>query len=236
MRAHLVIAGLALATGCSNTEALGTAGSCFAAATDDPENPVFDRSEQRRGIRVVAPEEATTPPADFERCARGMPVSAEFVDENDQHFWLAVEAHHADTEIIPREIFGVVDGADLTLRQTRGWNISDTVFLSRGGQPILALQSRASLDGDHGALVVEDNGGDALPAVQQCGTMTTHALKVTDDEDSRVVANGQSAELIVGGVEFLATNIYSVEYGSSHCTDGPFPENQVTWVAVDSSL
>lgn len=222
--------------GCTNIEPLGTAGACFAAASDDPENPVFERDEKRHGIRVVAAGEETAPPEEHERCARGMPVQAEFVDDNDEHFWLAVAAHHGSTELIPREIFSLVDGADLTVRQTRGWNNSDTIFLSRGGQPILALQAQAALEGDLGALRVDDNGASALASWGSCGSITAHGLKLTDDNGSTVAANGETVELVVGGVEMLGTNIYSVEYAWSGCTDGPSPANQVTWVAADNSL
>jgi hypothetical protein len=237
MRLQRLVIPVILASGCSYTEQLGSAGACFASDGDDPEQPVVnERSEARTGVNLVPPERESRMPESFEGCSRGMPVAGEFEDGEGTRFWLALDAQYGAEELLPQEIFSVVQNATVDVRQTRGWNNSDSVLIKNGEQLVVALQAAAGLNGDAGGLQVKDGGTDALPSWGSCGSRTTHSLSFTDDNGTQTASNGKTIQMIVGGVEFLATNIYSIEYDWQNCTDGPFPESQVTWVASDNSL
>lgn len=168
-------------------------------------------------------------------CAQGLAQAGELVDGTGVHFWLAVDAVLGGRDLLPDGILALLDGGEVEVHQWRGWNNGDSVFVSNGDQPVLALQNHAALDGARGALRVEDAGGDALPSMDMCGNVSSHTLRFIDDNGAKNAGNGTTVELIVGGVEFLGSNIYSVEW-DWRCTDGPWPENQATWVAFDNSL
>lgn len=237
MRSRTVFLVVMLASACSDAVPLGRAGACFSAEADDPDlADVGERNEAREGVRLVPAGEEQGPPEVFATCARGMPVYGEFLDGAGARFWLAVEAWYGATELIPRDILSLVRDATVEVHQARGWNNADTVLLSNGTQPLLALQNADALRTDAGALRVEDAGGNALPSWNSCGSATTHALRFVDDDTAQLAANGQTVQMIVGGVEFLATNIFSIEHNVQGCEDGPGPGAHVTWVASDNSL
>lgn len=229
---------LALAPACTNPTANGSASVCYRAegAPRPEQSPDQDAEFTHRGVRLASPEEETEAPEDFEGCAQGQAVAGELIDEDGVHFWLGVDAVLGGRNLLVPELFTILDGAEVVVRQARGWNFRDTAFITRGEQPILLLQSGAALEGDHGALVVEDAGGDALPAVGPCGTTTSHSLRFVDDNGAQGAGNGATVQLMVGGVEFLGHNLFSVEYDTRGCTDGPWPANQASWVAHDNSL
>ena len=229
---------LALAPACTNTTSSGSASACYRSEVQPPaeDSPGTDFEVTHRGVHVASPAEETARPEDFEGCAQGKAVAGELVDETGAHFWLGVDAVLGGRSLLVPELFTLLDGAQVVVRQARGWNFRDTVFITRGEQPILLLQSGAALEGDHGALVVEDAGGDALPAVHACGSTTSHSLRFIDDNGAQGAGNGATVQLAVGGVEFLGHNLFSVEYATSGCTDGPWPANQASWVAYDNSL
>lgn len=231
-----VVSALVVAAACTNPSPAGSTGACYATADDEPgPGEVVNLDVVHRGVRVAPEGEQTVPDAAKDTCTAGLAVGAELVDEDGVHFWLAVDAILGGDQLIPAGILSLLDGGEVTVRQTRGWNISDTVLVSQGEQPILALQNAAVLDGAQGALLVEDAGADALPVIGPCGNITSHALRFTDDNGAHAASNGGTVQLIVGAVEFLAVNIYSVTWDAMHCEDGPLP-NQATWVAFDNSL
>lgn len=215
----------------------GTAGSCFA-ASDDSEVPSFSQAESRSGLRIVAADDETAAPAAFDDCAAGKLVRGEFVDGDGAHIWLATDGQYGSRNLIPKDIFSLVNDSTLSFQKQFGLSGSFTsLVLSNGDQPILAVQSSAELTGDVGGLQVEHAGGTALGSFGSCGTETPQALRFADDDGDHNAANGESVELIVGGVEFLATNIFTVAYGETSCEDGP-PSGEIrtTWVAADNSL
>lgn len=231
-----VIGMLLVAAGCTNATPGGSTAACYATVDDGPDDDVeFERDVRHRDVRAVPDGEEIVPADLIEACTPGLAVGAELVDEDGVHFWLAVDAILGGDQLIPTGIFSLLDGGEVAVRQSRGWNISDTVLVAQGEQPILALQNSAVLDGNRGTLQVEDAGADALPRMHSCGNVTSHALRFIDDNGVHAASNGASVQLIVGGVEFLAINIHSVAWEWMHCEDGP-PPNQVTWVAFDSSL
>ena len=75
-----------------------------------------------------------------------------------------------------------------------------------------------------------------LTALRGGHSTTSHSLRFIDDNGAQGAGNGATVQLAVGGVEFLGHNLFSVEYATSGCTDGPWPANQASWVAYDNSL
>ncbi|MBI1946709.1 MAG: hypothetical protein HYS27_13510 [Deltaproteobacteria bacterium] len=226
---------LVAAASCTSTTRNGSTGACYATADDAVDDVALERDVAHRGVRPVPEGEQIVSSDIKDHCLAGLAVGGELVDENGMHFWLAVDAILGGDQLIPAGILSVLDGGEVTVRQGRGWNFNDTVTVSQGEQPILALQNAAMLDGDQGALQVDDAGADALPAVNSCGNVTSHGLRFLDDNGAHVAGNGGSVQLIVGGVEFLAFNIHSVANEWRNCTDGPL-QFEATWVAFDNSL
>jgi hypothetical protein len=89
--------------------------------------------------------------------------------------------------------------------------------------------------GTFGGLVVENAGPSAEAEEGFCGPQTPLALRFRDDATERTAANGDDAQLILAGREFLATNIHSVDHGEPDCVDTPRGLD-ATWIAVDNSL
>ncbi len=234
----LSVAALAIATACTNPMRSGSASACYRAAGEDPPEDAFiaDVDVTHVGVRLVPEGDEAAPPEDFTDCAQGLAVAGELVDEDGAHFWLAVDAILGGTQLLPVDLLSVLDGGEVQVRQWRGWSIADNVFLRNGDQPVLALQNNAELEGEQGALRVEDAGADALPFPDSCGSTTSHALRFVDDNGAHGAGNGGAVELVVGGVELLAYNLHSREIGVTNCEDGPTPGLHVTWVAFDNSL
>ena len=228
-------------SGCSETAPEGGARACYAERDDDLEEGFAAEQRNsggvdRTGLRLVAVDDETEPPARFDDCAAGMRSRAEFIDDGDRHLWVAAEAHQGARDLIPEGIFSIVDRATLRFQQQGGFAPSTSLSVVNGKKIVVALQSTATLDGDIGDLVVEDAGTNALPSWGACGSTTTKALRFSDDRGDRTMANGETFELTVDGTELLGTNIFSAEYGASNCEDGPSGETHVTWVASENSF
>jgi hypothetical protein len=234
-----IVLSAALAAACSNTTSLGSTGACFAADDDgeDEERPFASREESRSGATRVPPADQVGAPPSFQKCADGMQQSGEFIDRAGARFWLAVDARLGEEELLPRELFSVIEDAQIDVNLERGWMRSDTVAITdRDDRLLIALQKDATLRDPPGTLRVEDDGGDALPSPQGCGPVTTHRLKFTDSKGAHSVGNGSEVELVVDGTEFLAYNIFSLHHSGGGCEDGPFKGLHATWVAFDNSL
>jgi hypothetical protein len=226
---------------CSDTEQLGTAAFCFATDADETTERVFEPvSATLSGLTAVTQEEEREPPHSFVDCAAGMREQAELVDENGNHFWLAAVARYGARELLPPGILGLTNNSDLRVEINGGGlsPIAQTLLLSNGEQPLVALQNGADPNGQSfGVLRVENAGANALTSYEHCGGVTTISIRFNDDESSESAAAGEIKELIVGGVEFLGANIFSVDRGASTtCDDGPRAGVSATWVAFDNSL
>jgi hypothetical protein len=240
MRRTLFAAALC-ASACSNTEQLGTAAFCF--ATDDDESTerlIEPVNVTLSGLTAVTTENETEPPESFLECAAGMREKAELVDENNEHVWLAAVARYGARELLPPGILGIANNSDLHVEINGGGlsPIAQTLFLSNGAQPLVALQNGADPSGkDFGAVRVENAGANALSSYEHCGGVTTISIRFTDDDSSESASAGEVKELIVGGVEFLGANIFSVDRGeTTTCDDGPRAGVSATWVVFDNSL
>jgi hypothetical protein len=210
---------------------------CFATESGGVERePDFELTEVRTGVRSAADPSTAAAPAEFQNCAEGMLTRSALFDTNEEPLWLALRVTYDGAQLVEDGLLASLQNAEVDIHQTSGWNPSDTVVITEEGRLILALQARAFLRTEIGPLRAKDAGADDHETDSTCGSYTTHSIELTGDDEPVTIRNGESAVIRAAGEEIEAKNIFSLEYDWEDCSDGPFPENQVSWVAVKGSL
>lgn len=233
---------LVAASACTSAGPLGLAAFCYATEATDDDIDTGDFVEivdERSGLRLVDESEETDPPLGFAGCAGGTTARAQLIDGDGARIFVAVVARYGIRELVQRNHFALLDGGNLRVQKVGGGfsPVRMSFFMSNGDQPIVALQSGDDPAGqDFGVLGVAVDGAFATTRFESCGTADPKNIRFTDDDGAKSSNEGDTVELIVGGVEFSGTNIRAFDQTSLHCEDAGATGIHATWVAADNSL
>lgn len=240
MRRLLVIAPVLVMTACGPAEDLGLTSVCYATSDDSPaDDDNFQIDEARSGLRLATEDEELGPPSGFEACAAGMAAKAELIDSDGVHVFIGIEARYGIRDLVQATHFALLDGGDLRISQVGGGLSppSTTLFMANGDQPIVALQQSGDpTEQDFGVLGVEIEGELALPKLGTCGSADHKNVRFVDDNGGKTSSEGDTVELIVGGVEFSGTNISALETTSVSCTDSGGTGIKASWIAANNAI